>query len=381
MKLNIILDENIENARQTFEYLGRTELVHGRKITPETVRDADILIVRSITNVNRELLEGSNVRFVGTATIGTDHVDTAYLAEKGIGFSSAKGCNSAAVAEYVFISIFRAAVRKGISLKGKSIGIVGCGNIGSQVERIAKAFGFETVVNDPPLQRETGDPKFRSLEDALKCDIISFHTPLNRTGADRTFHLLDAEGMKLLKNDAIVINASRGEVIDNAAFDFKLAESNITTILDVWEGEPVFSPSLLAKTFIASPHVAGYSLEGKINGTRIIHDALCDFLGLERQSPPALPKVENNVVEYRDTGSFEDTVERILCFDYDPDSDTANMHEAAKLPDRERGAAFDSLRKHYNLRREYSNYFIKGDIVDPVIKAGLQALRYNFSGG
>jgi len=380
MKLNIILDENIENARQTFEYLGQTELVHGRKITSDIVRDADILIVRSITQVNKDLLDGSRVRFVGTATIGTDHIDTGYLSEKGIGFSSAKGCNSDAVAEYVFISIFRAAVRKGITLKGKSIGIVGCGNIGSRVERIAKAFGFETVVNDPPLQRETGDPKFRTLEEALRCDIITFHTPLNRTGFDRTFHLLDEGGMKLLKNDAIVINASRGEVIDNTAFDLKLSESNVTAILDVWEGEPVFSPSLLAKTFIASPHVAGYSLEGKINGTVIIHDALCDFLGLERQLPPALPEVENNVVEYMDTGSFEETVERILCYYYDPDLDTTAMRETAKLPDLERGVAFDGLRKKYKLRREYTNYIIKGEIVDPVIKAGLQALRYNFSG-
>lgn len=378
MKLKIILDENIEKARQTFEYLGQTELLHGRKITHERVKDADILIVRSITPVNRELLEGSKIRFVGTATIGTDHVDTDYLSENEIGFSSAKGCNSDAVAEYVFISIFRAAIKKGISLKGRSIGIIGCGNIGSRVKKIAKAFGFNTVVNDPPLQRETGESGFKALEEALSCDIVTFHTPLIRDGIDRTIHLLDEKKMELLKNDAIVINASRGEVIDNSAFDKKLSQSNITSILDVWEGEPVFSPSLLAKTFIASPHVAGYSLEGKINGTRIIHDALCDFLRIERKPAPLLPAVGNSVIKYSGGGSFEEKVERILTFNHDPDLDTSEMRKIALFSEPERGVAFDKLRKNYKLRREYPNFFIKGKIEDSEIRKGFQGLRYNF---
>ncbi|GAB1348006.1 hypothetical protein MASR1M107_02170 [Ignavibacteriales bacterium] len=175
-----------------------------------------------------------------------------------------------------------------------------------------------------------------------------------------------------------MINASRGEVIDNSAFDKKLSQSNITSILDVWEGEPVFSPSLLAKTFIASPHVAGYSLEGKINGTRIIHDALCDFLRIERKPAPLLPAVENSVIQYSGEGSFEEKVERILTFSYNPDFDTSDMRKIALFSELERGVAFDNLRKNYKLRREYPNFFIKGKIEDSEIRKGFQGLRYNF---
>ncbi|MBK7867835.1 MAG: DUF3410 domain-containing protein [Ignavibacteriales bacterium] len=326
-------------------------------------------------------MSGSKVRFVGTATIGTDHIDQEFLESRGTGFTSAKGCNSDAVVEYVFISIFRAAVEKNISLKGKSVGIVGCGNIGSRVERVAKAFGFSVVLNDPPLQRKTGDPRFRTLEEALACDIVTFHTPLNRDGIDKTLHLLNKSNLGLIKPETILINASRGEVIDNVALlDFMKQREDVTLILDVWENEPVFSPELLQKVFIASPHVAGYSLEGKMNGTKIVYDALCDWMGWKKKWVPELPVVEESEIKYLNSGNFEAEIDFVLTKNYHPSADTSDMAKISLLNPDERGKAFDGLRKNYKLRREFTNYTIKGDVPEGFAFDGLKALGFRFGG-
>lgn len=379
MDYKLIIDENIENAGQAFGTVGQVLLQHGRSINSGMLEDADFLIVRSITKVDESLLRGSKVRFVGTATIGTDHIDQNYLEKNGIGFSSAKGCNSDAVVEYVFISIFRAAVEKNISLKGKSVGIIGCGNIGSRVEKVAKAFGFSVVLNDPPLQRETKDLRFTTLEEALSCDIVTFHTPLNRDGIDKTVHLLNKSNLSLIKPNAILINASRGEVIDNGALlDFIKQRDDVTLILDVWENEPVFSPELFNKVFIASPHVAGYSLEGKMNGTRIVYDALCEWIGWEKNWVPELPVVEENEIEYLNSGNFEAEIDRVLTKNYHPSADTSDMARISLLNPEERGKAFDSLRKNYKLRREFTNYKINGIVPEGSAFEGLKALGFRF---
>lgn len=380
MNYKLVVDENIENATEAFGTIGQTLLQPGRSINSEMLTDADFLIVRSITKVNESLLSGTKVRFVGTATIGTDHIDQEYLEAKGIGFTSAKGCNSDAVVEYVFISIFRAAVEKKISLKGKSVGIIGCGNIGSRVARVAEAFGFSVVLNDPPLQRKTNDPRFKTLEEALACDIVTFHTPLNRSGIDKTLHLLNESNLNLIKEGTILINASRGEVIDNRALlDFIKQREDVSLILDVWENEPVFSPELLKKVFIASPHVAGYSLEGKMNGTKIVYDALCDFMGWKKEWMPKLPVVEENEIDYIKSGNFEEEIDRILTKNYRPSGDTSDMEKISLLNPMERGKAFDGLRKNYKLRREFTNYTIKGDVPEGFTFEGLKALGFGFS--
>jgi len=379
MNYKLVVDENIENATEAFGHIGETFLQPGRAINNLMLADADFLIVRSITKVNESLLSGTKIRFVGTATIGTDHIDQEYLNNNGIGFTSAKGCNSDAVVEYVFISIFRAAVEKKISLKGKSVGIIGCGNIGSRVERVAKAFGFSVVLNDPPLGRKTNDPRFKSLEEALACDIVTFHTPLNREGIDKTFHLLNESNLSKIKPNALLINASRGEVIDNRALlNFMKQRDDVTLILDVWENEPRFSPELLEKVFIASPHVAGYSLEGKLNGTKIVYDALCDWMRWKKEWIPDLPLVEEDEVQFLNSGNFEKEVNRVLTANYDPQKDTSDMKKISLLETDERGKAFDGLRKNYSLRREFTNYKIKGVLPRGVIREGLKALGFRF---
>src|ERR1035437_5505412 len=217
--MKIIADENIIFVGEAFSELGEVHLYSGREITNALLKDADVLLVRSVTNVNADLLEGTNVKFVGTATIGTDHVDTTYLSEKNIRFVDARGCNSDAVAEYVFTALLKISNEQNFELKGKSIGVVGVGNIGSRIVRLAKVLGMKTLQNDPPLRRKTGEERFLDLKDLMDVDIITFHVPLNMDGEDRTYHLFDYEKLNSLKDDAIIINASRGPVIQNSSLE------------------------------------------------------------------------------------------------------------------------------------------------------------------
>ena len=215
--MKIICDENISFAEAAFTQFGKVELLQGRKINNAALHKADVLIVRSITRVDKSLLDNTNIKFVGTATIGTDHVDINYLNKKNIKFTDAAGCNSDAVAEYLFTALFRILVDKNISLKHKSIGVIGVGNIGSRVVKLARAAGLEIIMNDPPLQRKTSNKDYAPLEEALQADIVTFHVPLTLDGKDKTIHLLDQKKIKSMKDGIILINASRGTVMENTA--------------------------------------------------------------------------------------------------------------------------------------------------------------------
>ena len=261
----IIADENMPFAAEAFSNLGEVRLVPGRDMKAETLRGADILAVRSVTRVDRALLDDSGVRFVGTATIGMDHVDRDWLAGRGIGFSSAPGCNAVSVAEYVTAALFVLRERLGFSLRGKKLGIVGVGNVGSRVSQRAEALGLEVIWNDPPLAASTGDSRYRPLEEIYDCDIITFHVPLDKSGPYsyliicwmRTF-------LGRLKPGAIVFNTSRGAVADNVALEAALDSGRLAAaVLDVWEGEPSVRLSLLEKAALGTPHIAGTHMTGK----------------------------------------------------------------------------------------------------------------------
>src|ERR1035437_2481819 len=245
--MKIIADENIIFVEEAFSGLGDVHLYSGREITNALLKDADVLLVRSITDVNANLLEGTSIKFVGTATIGTDHIDNEYLADNGICFTDARGCNSDAVAEYVFTALLNISNEQNFTLKGKSIGVVGVGNIGSRIVRLAGALGMKVLQNDPPLKRKTGNKQFLNIKDLMGVDIITFHVPLNLQGEDRTYHLFDYDKINSLKDGAIIINASRGPVIENNSLDKLIGEKKFTAVLDVWENEPVINMSLLQK--------------------------------------------------------------------------------------------------------------------------------------
>ncbi|KXS48672.1 MAG: erythronate-4-phosphate dehydrogenase, partial [Marinobacter sp. T13-3] len=280
----IVADENIPLLESFFTDIGEIRRVAGRHMTADDVRDADVLLVRSVTPVGPELLEGSRVRFVGTATIGTDHVDVDWLKEQGIGFSAAPGCNANSVVEYVLSVLSLHAERCGLADGNElSVGIVGVGNVGGCLARRLQRLGFKVLLCDPPRAEAEGaeGPEFASLEEVLKCDVISLHTPLTREGSHPTYHMLDESRLSQLISNQLLINSGRGEVIDNQALKARLTQDNAPSVaLDVWENEPGIDPELVDAVWLATPHIAGYSLEGKVRGTEMIYQALSHYLGL-----------------------------------------------------------------------------------------------------
>jgi len=352
-KLKLAVDENIAFAEENFSAFGELLLLNGREITKEKIRDCDILITRSVTKVNRELLEGTNVRFVGTATIGYDHIDLNYLNSRGIAFANAPGCNAYSVAEYVFSALLFLAEKRNFELKSKSIGIVGAGNIGSKAAMFARALGMKTVVNDPPLE-DAGGKGFSPLEEALACDIITFHTPLNLTGKYKSYHLLNSENANSLRDGAILINSSRGAVTENETLLQKTKAGEIVAVLDVWENEPEPSLELVARAEIATPHIAGYSVDGKVNGSKMIFDALNEFLGTN-YAWRAKFDVPQNEIDCTELTNTEEILKKIFAQVYPIERDSALFKRemsASENPAR----TFDLLRKNYPARYELSNY-------------------------
>jgi erythronate-4-phosphate dehydrogenase len=357
--MRIVADANIPFVRECFSSVGEVRVLSGREITPQVVADADALLVRSITAVNEPLLAGSKVRFVGTATIGFDHVDVSYLQRSGIGFASAPGSNANSAAEYVIAGLLEIGRRRRILLEGKSIGVIGVGNVGGRVARKCEGLGMRVVRNDPPLQRQTSDPQYVGLEALYDCDFITIHTPLTREGIDKTFHLADAFFFAQLKPGAVFVNASRGAVVETAALKAAIRAGRLgAVVLDVWEGEPNIDVELLGMVDIASPHIAGYSFDGKVAGMIMIYRSLCERFGLAPEFDvtdflpvPEIPRLE---VETGDAGDDE-LLARIAERIYSISRDDRDTRQIANQPRESRGRFFDSLRKNYPVRREFQN--------------------------
>ena len=356
--MKIIIDENIIFAKEAFSPYGNVILKSGREITKSLVKDADALITRSITQINSNLLSGSRVQFIGTATTGIDHVNTDYLKKEGIGFANAAGCNSQAVAEYVFTALTYISQTKQIPLLDKTIGVIGAGNIGSKVVKMSKALGLKVLINDPPLQRKTKENIYCSLKEALTADIITLHVPITYSGIDKTFHLIDEKQLTQIKKDTIFLNSSRGPVVNNKTMIKILKSKNLTTIFDVWENEPEISTILLSKVDIGTPHIAGYSFEGKVNGTKMIYDAFCKFFNLELSWNPNLPEISNKEIEINIVDSIENALYQIFKKVYPINEDSNQLKKMVGLPKEMQSKYFDKLRKEYRLRRELSNYTV-----------------------
>ncbi len=375
--MKIIVDEAISFAEEAFSQFGEVVLFAGREITNNICKNADALITRSITEVNASLLDGSNIKFVGTATIGTDHIDLKYLNKKEIAFASAAGCNADAVTEYVFTAISELLIKYKLKINELTIGVIGCGNIGSRIARLAKIAGFNVLVNDPPLEKKTGDPRFIELDDVLQSDIVTFHVPLNMGGVDNTYHLIDETKLNRIKDGAIIINTARGSVVKNSALLKNIPQKNFKTILDVWENEPHLNSELLKLVEFGTPHIAGYSYEGKVNGTKIIYDALCDFLNSEKTWSPCLPQVENNLLEVDTDLPVENVLHTIFNSIYKIKNEDKDLRMILNLTEENRVPYFDLLRKRYKLRREFSNYNIKFIKNNADLQNLLSAFRFN----
>ncbi len=307
--LNILVDENIPFAEKIFSKIGNVQTSHGRKIENRDLKDIDALIVRSITRVNQELLEDSAVKFVGTATIGTDHIDIEYLNKKSMGFSNASGSNANSVAEYVFAVIFHYCKTYQKKMNQLSLGVVGIGNIGSIVADRAEKLGMKVMQNDPPLElRKQGVKKeFYKLEDLMGADIITIHTPLTRTGKYSTFYLFDENILNKLGKNTLLINSARGAVVDNNYLLQMLKQNkNKNAVLDVWEGEPHINPGLLEKVYMGTPHIAGYSFDGKVNGAVMMHNKVCEHFNIDSKLDlkDIIPGVNDNTIHANVSASY-----------------------------------------------------------------------------
>jgi erythronate-4-phosphate dehydrogenase len=357
--MKIVADANIPFVTECFSSIGEVTVVGGREITPGVVADADMLLVRSITTVGEKLLAGSKVRFVATATIGFDHVDIDFLGNNNIGFASAPGSNANSAAEYVIAGLLDIAQKYALDLEGRSIGIIGVGNVGSRVAKKCAAMGMDIYLNDPPLQRQTGDEKYLPLKKLYDCDFITFHTPLTFEGRDKTYHLADEKFFKSLKHRCVFVNASRGGVVDSRALKSAIKSGRLrAVVLDVWENEPDIDIELLKMVDIGTPHIAGYSLDGKIAGMIMIYKAACEYFTVEPKfdlkdflPEPAVPELKVNPNITNDQDTLLGAVQKI----YRIDKDDARLRRILEKPTDNRGEHFDNLRKNYPVRREFQN--------------------------
>lgn len=337
--MKVIVDNKIPYIREALAELA-DEVVYlpGKAFTPDIVRDADALITRTRTLCNRDLLAGSKVQFIGTATIGFDHIDTAYCKKAGIIWSNCPGCNAGAVEQYIHSVLLLLQQEKGLKLKNACIGIVGVGHVGSRVKQLAERLGMKVLLNDPPRKAQ-GESGFTDLQTLAQCcDVITFHTPLVKQGDFPTFHLADESFFASLQRQPYIINTSRGEVIDENALRKALNKGLIKdAVIDVWEHEPNIALDLLNRIFIGTPHIAGYSADGKANATRMTLEAFCKFFDKEMKFtilPPDMP--------HPPFDSNED-IRRLQI--YDPRRDCAELRNHPEL--------FEQLRGDYPLRREY----------------------------
>ncbi|MBS7660750.1 4-phosphoerythronate dehydrogenase PdxB [Pseudomonas lalucatii] len=349
--MRIVADENIPLLDEFFGPFGEIRRLPGRAIDRAALGDAELLLVRSVTRVDRALVEGSALRFVGTCTIGTDHLDLEYLQQAGVAWASAPGCNARGVVDYVLGSLLSLADTYGVPLAQRRFGVVGAGQVGGRLVEVLRGLGWQVLVCDPPRQAAEGGD-FVELEQLLEeCDTISLHTPLDAG----THHLFDAARLARLKPGTWLINASRGAVVDNAALREALRRrDDLEAVLDVWEGEPQVDVELAELCHLATPHIAGYSLDGKLRGTAQIYRAACRHLGLEATQDLAELMPAPWLGELAlDAAADPDWALATLCRAvYDPRRDDADFRRSLSGDAAGRRAAFDALRKHYPVRRE-----------------------------
>lgn len=354
--MKIIIDDKIPYIRGAFEEVAEVVYLPGPKTTAEIAKDADAIVTRTRTICNEKLLAGSSVKFIVTATIGYDHIDTDFCNSVGIHWTNAPGCNSKSVEQYIASTLMVLAEKKGWNLSEKTIGVVGVGNVGSKVARISEIFGMKVLLNDPPRERVEGSTQFVGLETILnEADIITLHVPLNMKGEDATFHLANAGFFSKLKHKPVLINSCRGEVTETEAVKNALNAGTISAfVCDCWENEPDLDHELLSQTEIATPHIAGYSKDGKATGTLMSVQAISQFfgLGLENWQPTGVEMPSEPVFELDGTGLSEQQIlSKAILHTYDIRNDDKDF--------RDNVTQFEQLRGDYPTRREFPAYTVK----------------------
>ena len=377
--MKIVADENIPMLMECFATIGEVIALPGRHICADDVRDADALLVRSVTDVNKALVANSALQFVATATAGFDHIDVDYLRNSGIAFSHAPGCNEIAVVEYVIAALTTLAERDGFALSDRKVGIIGKGQVGGRLYQLMERLGVTVCACDPLLEQEEDSNRYVSLQTLIQqSDVICLHTPLTYSGPCPTHHLIGQQELQAMNPGTILVNAGRGPVVDNEALKKCLSKrDDLTVVLDVWEREPDADPALMALVDIATPHIAGYSLDGKIRGTQIIHQAFCRYFGLPVRQPNVVPAPALQQMSFYCGEDFFSTCSLAIRAVYDICRDDRAMRKALMHSDKQcREQAFDRLRKHYPQRREFSTLSISLQRCSPTVGDNFQALQF-----
>lgn len=373
--MHLVVDENLPFSQEFFGNAAKLTLLPSNAITAADIKNADGLLVRSVTQVNQQLLEGSQVKFVGTATIGVDHIDQAWLEAEAIQFTSAPGCNADSVVDYVISSLLWLAAEQGFSLVDKCIGIVGVGQVGGRLAARLKNYGCQVLLNDPPRAAK-GEEGFLSLTEVLTAaDIVCLHTPLTRVGDYPTQHLINVNQLGLLKGK-VLLNAGRGGVINQRALKNQINKKTAPLLLlDVFEGEPALDYELIKQCLLATPHIAGYSLEGKSRGTEMLYQAWCQHLGIEPKIKLAelLPAVPVALLELSADCEAEEACRRAAHLCYQPLNDSWRLLQALKA-NRATPEVYQQLRKNYPVRREFSSLNIK--VANQAQASALRALGF-----
>ena len=372
--MKIVCDNKIPFLRGVLEPFAQVVYLPGKETTPEVVRDADALITRTRTKCNEALLKGSQVQVIATATIGFDHIDTAWCDRNGIFWENAPGCNSGSVQQYIASVLVTLARKYGFRLADKTLGVVGVGHVGRKVARIASLLGMKVLLNDPPRARKEGSEGFVGLDElCAQSDLITVHVPLQREGEDATWHLFDRARLESLRPDQILINSSRGPVVDNAALkDVLLSGGLKAAVLDVWEGEPDLDPELVDALAISTPHIAGYSADGKANGTSAAVQTVSRTLGLplatwEVEEIPAPPQALSFTVEAAGK-SLQDVLTEAVLHTYDVSQDSNALRGALDQ--------FERLRGDYPVRREFPAFTVSLKDGTPEMAERLKAIGF-----
>lgn len=355
--MKIIADKNMLLLNETFGRHGDVQLVDGRQISRADLRGADVLLVRSITRVDRRLLQGTSIRFVGSATIGVDHLDTAWLEANNIAWASAPGCNASSAAQWALAMMWLACKRSNIDFKQQRVGIIGRGNVGRRLEHLLKALEIPVMACDPPLQA-SGVKDLVSMQDISANSIVSLHVPLTRDGNHPTEALLDSKFLNSLKPETIVVNSSRGRVIDGSTLLEQLQSGRLRAALDVWPDEPYISRDWLQSTCVATPHVAGYSIEGKQAGTEMIYAAFCRRFAMAAGDPPK-PQLEDVIVHYPTHAAADQVLQQAIQSSCPVERDDTALRAASSPGNMANCVKIDSLRANYPVRREFKSHRIE----------------------
>jgi len=371
--MKIVADDKIPFLKGVLEPFAQVVYLPADQINNPTLLNADVLLTRSVTNCNQNLLEHTGVKLIASATIGDDHIDKTYCRKSGIQWTTAKGCNAAAVDQYVLVTLIAIAKQQRISLAGKTIGIIGVGNIGSRVKKTVEVLGMNAMLYDPPREKAEGSDDFSSISDIhANSDFLSLHVPLTYEGEDKTSHLVDLKFLNHFEKNIILINTSRGAVVDQKALKYSIRSGKVViSALDVWENEPDIDLELLEMTAVATPHIAGYSVEGKAKGTTMAVQSVSRFFNLGIDSwTSRLTSLNETISMDCDNFTSEEIFDRVFRDVYDISEDVRKLK---KYP-----TSFEDMRKNYQLRYENNNYILDLTKCSKKISDQLEKLGFRF---